>query len=80
MPDYVFGLCELLHITPFAFSSVGQKRDRGAQIPQHFLPTAGRLMLGWIKSGAVMTGDAVESSRRSIFLSAVRPNFYFARV
>jgi hypothetical protein len=32
MPDYVFGLCELLHTTPFAFSSVGQKRDRGPML------------------------------------------------
>ena len=63
MPDYVFGLCELLHITPFAFSSVGQKLDRGAQ-------GAGRLILGWIKSDAVMTGDAV--------CLRYRPCFYFA--
>ena len=59
MPDYVFGLCELLHILPLAFSSVGQKRDRGAHTRRHFSPAAERLMLGWIKSGAVMTGDAV---------------------
>ena len=32
MPDSVFGLCELLHTTPFAFSSVGQKRDRGPML------------------------------------------------
>ena len=61
MPDYVFGLCELLHITPFALSSVAQKRDQ---------PAAGRLMLGWIKSDAVMTGDAV--------CPRYRPGFYFA--
>jgi len=72
MPDYVFGLCELLHITPFAFSSVGQKRDRGAHTHtrRHFSLAAGRLILGWIKGDAVMTGDAV--------CLRYRPGFYFA--